>query len=197
MTSPSRFSFVDEGEAVRILGVDRDTLLTFVREKRLRAYKSGIVNYYRTQDLDKLLSELRAEAAAERATTDQTASTGRKVFDPAYKVHVRLQADLKWYELEDADLRAWVREMTSDGYTRQRANISMVIARLQRMIELMDEAAAGWENLTPEAIPAPSTPAQPSPAPTSEPSAPKKPRRQLPMAGFAPPSVANDDPKQG
>jgi hypothetical protein len=78
MTIPSRFAFVDEGEAVRILGVDRDTLLTFVREKRLRAYKSGIVNYYRTQDLETLLSELRAEAAAEReASAPSGASGGR------------------------------------------------------------------------------------------------------------------------
>lgn len=207
MTSPSRFAFVDEGEAVRILGVDRDTLLSFVREKRLRAYKSGIVNYYRTNDLDTLLAELRAEAAAEReATTPAVATGGRKVFDPAYKVHVRLQADLKWYELEDSDLRAWVREMTPDGYTRQRMNISMVISKLQRMIQLMDEAAAGWENLKPETIPAPaSTPAATAPSMSTsalEPNAPptpKKPRRQLPMAGFSPPSSpsARDDPQDG
>lgn len=201
MTSPSRFAFVDEGEAVRLLGVDRDTLLTFVREKRLRAYKSGIVNYYRTQDLEKLLSELRAEAAADRAGADQTTPTGRKVFDPAYKVHVRLQADLKWYELEDSDLRAWVREMTPDGYTRQRMNISMVISKLQRMIQLMEEAAAGWENLKPEAIPAPSaTPADQPAAPSPESSAPpaaKKPRRQLPMAGFTAPPLATDKPTDG
>ena len=190
MTSPSRFAFVDEGEAVRILGVDRDTLLSFVREKRLRAYKSGIVNYYRMNDLESLLAELREDAAAEReSTTPATAAGGRKVFDPAYKVHVRLQADLKWYELEDDDLRAWVREMTPDGYTRQRMNISMVIGKLQRMVQLMDEAAAGWENLKPETIPAPSA-AQPAPAPLPEASAPpvtKKPRRQLPMAGFTAP----------
>lgn len=181
MTTPSRFAFVDEGEAVRILGVDRDALLTFVREKRLRAYKSGIVNYYRTQDLDALLAELRAEAAVERDQPEQpSAAGGRRVFDPAYKVHVRLQADLKWYDLEDDDLRAWVREMTSDGYARQRTNINMVISKLQRMTQLMDEAAAGWENLKPERVPPPAAP----PA-TSAP--PKKPRRQLPMAGFAPP----------
>ncbi len=35
---PARFSFVDEGEAVRRLNVDRDTLLELVASKRLRAY---------------------------------------------------------------------------------------------------------------------------------------------------------------
>ena len=185
MTTPSRFAFVDEGEAVRILGIDRDALLTFVREKRLRAYKSGIVNYYRTQDLDALLSELRAEAAAERDQPEQPgAAGGRKVFDPAYKVHVRLQADLKWYDLEDDDLRAWVREMTPDGYARQRMNLNMVIGKLQRMTQLMDEAAAGWENLKPEPAPPRLTP----PATTTDaPAPPKKPRRQLPMVNFSPP----------
>lgn len=188
MSTPSRFAFVDEGEAVRILGVDRDALLTFVREKRLRAYKSGIVNYYRTQDLDALLAELRAEAAAESDQPEQPSATGgRKVFDPAYKVHVRLQADLKWYDLEDDDLRAWVREMTPDGYARQRMNINMVIGKLRRMTQLMDEAAASWENLKPEPVPPPIAAPAPN-APASEVSAPpKKPRRQLPMAGFAPP----------
>jgi hypothetical protein len=111
---------------------------------------------------------------------------------------VRLQADLKWYELEDEDLRAWVREMTPDGYSRQRMNLAMVIGKLQRVIQLMDEAAAGWQNLSPETIPPPVT--QPSPAPAPEPSAPpaaKKPRRQLPMAGFTPPPMSQEDPKDG
>jgi hypothetical protein len=188
MSTPSRFAFVDEGEAVRILGVDRDALLTFVREKRLRAYKSGIVNYYRTQDLDALLAELRVEAAAERDQPEQaSAAGGRRVFDPAYKVHVRLQADLKWYDLEDDDLRAWVREMTPDGYARQRMNINMVVGKLQRMTQLMDEAAAGWENLKPERVLPPTVSPTPS-APTTDASAPpKKPRRQLPMVNLSPP----------
>ena len=190
MSTPSRFAFVDEGEAVRILNVDRDTLLSFVRERRLRAYKSGVVNYYRTQDLEALRAELRAEEAAEREAPHTSGGTsGRKVFDPAYKVHVRLQADLKWYELEDDDLRAWVREMTPDGYTRQRMNLTMVIGKLQRMIQLMDEAADGWENLKPETIPAPSE------EPREAPPAAKKPRRQLPMAGFAPPPAPNEQPE--
>ena len=64
-------------------------------------------------------------------------------------MHVRLQADLKWYDLSDDELRAWVREMTADGYARQRANITMVMDRLQRLVALMDESVAGWQELKP------------------------------------------------
>jgi len=165
MNRPSKFSFIDESEAVRRLDIDRDTLLSFVREKRLKAYPGvGKGNFYRLSEVDALASELRAQrgVAAEEATeaADQPPTKG-KLFDPAYKVHVRLQADLKWYDLGDGELRAWVREMTADGYTRQRANIMMVIERLQRLVALMDEAVAGWQELKPVQPPtAPQPPAE-------------------------------------
>jgi hypothetical protein len=170
---PSKFAFVDEGEALRRLGVDRDTLLSFVKVGRLRAYPGvGKGNFYKMKDLEGLYAELYAgrESTEEEPQQGEAAASGRKVFDPAYKVHVRLQADLKWYDLEDEDLRAWAREMHEDGYARQRANITMVIAKLQRMLDLMDEAATGWQTLkAPEATPK------------------KIGRRTLPMAGGTPP----------
>ena len=157
MNRPSRFSFVDEGEAVRRLDVDRETLLAFVQEKRLRAYPGvGKGNFYRLNDLEALAAELRAQrgaveqevAGAATNTADDTGATAptstRKVFDPAYRVHVRLQADLKWYDLTDDDLQAWVRELHPDGYARQRNNITSVITKLERMLTLMDEAADRW-----------------------------------------------------
>ena len=166
MNRPSKFSFIDEGEAVRRLDVDRDTLLSFVREKRLRAYPGvGKGAFYRVNEVEALAQELRG-AAEEAAEADETSPAEEatpakgKLFDPSYKVHVRLLADLKWYDLSDDDLRAWVREMTSDGYTRQRANITMVIERLQRLVTLMDEAVAGWQELKP---------AQPPSAPPASP----------------------------
>lgn len=152
MNRPSKFSFVDEGEAARRLDVDRDTLLTFVREKRLKAYPGvGKGAFYRVSEVDALAHELRgASDEAEEATETAEVAPGKgKLFDPAYKVHVRLQADLKWYDLRDDELRAWVKEMTAEGYTRQRANITMVIERLQRLTALMDEAVAGWQELKP------------------------------------------------
>src|SRR5215472_16539685 len=148
MTAPSRFSFVDEGEALRRLGIDRDTLLSLVAAKRLRAYPGvGKGNFYRIRDVDALYAELHADAAREALAEGEPVPSGRKLFDPAYKVHVRLQADLKWYDLEDQDLQAWVRELHADGYVRQRANITRVIARLERLVALMDQAAAGWKVL--------------------------------------------------
>jgi excisionase family DNA binding protein len=210
MNTPSKFAFQDEGEALRRLGVDRDTLLALVREGRLRAYRGfGTGSFFRTQDLDDLYAELYGERVAAQAAAEGApgqAST-RKVFDPAYKVHVRLQADLKWYDLEDEDLRAWAREMTADGYARQRGNIERVIEKLQRMIALMDEQAATWKQLTPPstlaAPPASGAPQRkvraplpmagtgsalsPGPATGASSGAPeKKARRPLPMAGASP-----------
>jgi hypothetical protein len=178
MAQPGRFAFLDEGEALRRLSIDRDTLLAFVAEKRLRAYPGvGKGNFYRAADIEALYTQLHAgEAAPDEAPV---AAGGRKLFDPSYKVHVRLTADLKWYELEDEDFQAWVREMTADGYQRQRANITRVIEKLQRLVALMDEASAGWKVLSTPA------PAASPPAP-----APKKPaRKPLQMFGEpAPPS---------
>src|SRR5215467_5250493 len=118
----SHFAFLDEGEALRRLGIDRDTLLLFVQEKRLRAYPGvGKGNFYRMKDVEALYRELYAASTDQdpgEAAHGQVATPGRKVFDPAYKVQVRLQADLKWYDLEDEDLVAWVRELHADGYTR-------------------------------------------------------------------------------
>ncbi|HEX9037284.1 MAG TPA: hypothetical protein VF808_09880 [Ktedonobacterales bacterium] len=161
MSRSGGFSFIDEGEAVRRLDVDRDTLLTFVREKRLRAYQGvGKGAFFRLADVEALARDLHGAAAEVEAETGAAPAKG-KLFDPAYKVHVRLLADLKWYDLSDDDLRAWVREMTADGYTRQRANITMVAERLQRLLAFMDEAAAGWRELK-----SPTTPSVPRPEAT-------------------------------
>lgn len=192
MNSPSRFSFIDEGEALRRLGVDRDTLQTFVNEKRLRAYPGvGKGSFFRVADIERLLTELRAGAARpDQPDTAEAAPAGRKLFDPAYKVHVRLQADLKWYDLEDDDLKAWAREMTPDGYARQRTNITRVIEKLQRMIALMDEAATGWKTLSPPTPPPATGPSGPSGALIQPTITRRQPRKTLPMAGptMPPPS---------
>jgi len=175
MSPSSKFSFIDEGEAIRRLGVDRDTLYELIREKRLRAYPGAGKgsNFFRSADVEKLAVELRGE---EQQETQMASASGRKLFDPAYKVHVRLQADLKWYDLEDDDLRAWAREMTPDGYARQKVNIQQVIDKLQRMLQLMDETAANWKN----------APTQPPFMPT------KRSRKSLPMANQPTPPASDD-----
>lgn len=186
----SKFAFLDEGEAIRLLGVDRDTLLTFVREKRLRSYPGvGKGHFFRVSDLEKLAAELHPAPAAEpepasaeqpargralpvmqspgatAGTTQESAQATMQILtpqsltarkpqhDPAYKVHLRLTADLKWFDLTDADLRDWVRELHPDAYRRYRNNINAVIAKLEALRDLMDEAASHWKNLPPEDAP--------------------------------------------
>jgi excisionase family DNA binding protein len=154
MSGPSRFAFVDEGEAVRRLGVSRDTILEWVRSGRLKAYPGvGKGSFFKLSDLTALAAELAPAPADTPAPAGEApaadAAPGRPRHDPAYKVHLRLQADLKWYDLTDADLRLWVRELHPDGYERQRANIQMVMGKLQELVTLMDEAAAGWKTRAP------------------------------------------------
>lgn len=191
----SKFAFLDEGEAIRLLGVDRDTLLTFVREKRLRSYPGvGKGHFFRVSDLEKLAAELHpAPPEQPPSATTQAPARGRALpvmqspgstpgvasgvapgvapapaqgpmqiltpesvaprkpqHDPAYKVHLRLTADLKWFDLTDADLRDWVRELHPDAYRRYRNNINAVVAKLENLRAMMDEAASHWKNLPPE-----------------------------------------------
>jgi hypothetical protein len=152
MGAPGRFSFVDESDAVRRLGVDRDTLLALVAAGRLRSYPGvGKGHFFRVGDLQALAEELHpAEAEPEHEEpAESTEQRQRRQHDPAYRVHLRLVADLKWYDLSDDDLRAWLRELHPDAYERQRTNISTVIGKLQRLLALMDETAAGWHQRPP------------------------------------------------
>lgn len=146
---PSRFSFVDEGEAVRRLNVDREKLLELVASKRLRAYPGvGKGNFFRVGDLEKLAKELHptsVEAPSLQGVDLLNPTTQRRQHDPAYKVHLRLQADLKWYDLSDEDLLAYVRELHPAAYEKQRSNVTSVIERLERLVALMDEAADRWQ----------------------------------------------------
>src|SRR6185437_15800416 len=147
---PSRFSFVDEGEAVRRLRVDRETLLELVSSKRLRAYPGvGKGNFFRVGDLEKLAEELHpaaAQAPSLQGVDLLNPTNQRRQHDPGYKVHLRLQADLKWYDLTDGDLQAYVRELHPAAYEKQRSNVTSVIERLERLVALMDEAAKRWRS---------------------------------------------------
>lgn len=174
----SKFSFLDEGEAIRRLGIDHDTLLTYVREKRLRAYPGvGKGSFFRVSDLDKLAAELGlarppapliiAASGPGGPLLSAESITVRKGHDPAYKVHLRLQADLKWFDITEADLAAWVRELRPDGYRRQRNNIDAVIAKLEHLRDLMDAAAARWQNRPPEET-SPATSPSESQAPSGD-----------------------------
>lgn len=153
LNRPAKFSFVDEGEAVRHLGITRDALLSLVQSGRLRAYPGvGKGSFFRVSDLDALAAELHpAEAEARPSAGGVPITLGglgaaRKQQDPAMKVHLRLQADLKWYDLTEDDFASWVRELHPAAYEKNRGNITRVIGTLQHLLDLIDAAAATWEH---------------------------------------------------
>jgi hypothetical protein len=148
--------FIDDVDAQRQLGVDRLTLEGLVRSKRLRpvsATKEGHY-FFRATDIARLRGELYPDSEAEgvsdgspaedasAAAPAAPAQPAKKKHDPAMRVHLRLTADLKWYDISDADLQAWLDQLGSDAYDRQRANARYVISRMERIIALIDQAGA-------------------------------------------------------
>ncbi|SRR5579884_2135640 len=148
------FRFIDEVDAQRQLGVDRLTFEELMRTKRLREVTPG---FFRRTDVAKLRAELHPDVEAEdaevaslpldssqsapspAASTPSAAPPKKKGHEPAMRVHLRLTADLKWYDIGDADLRAWFDQLRPDAYERQRANARFVIARMEQILALIDE----------------------------------------------------------
>lgn len=58
------------------------------------------------------------------------------------RVHVRLTADLKWYDISDADLQAWFDQLHPETYARRRANAVFIMQRMQQIIDLIDAGQA-------------------------------------------------------
>ena len=160
------FRFIDEVDAQRQLGVDRLTFEDLVRTKRLAHVTPG---FFRATDVAKLRTELNPTSEAE----DVAAATGptdgsqllvpsaplppvkkKKGHEPAMRVHLRLTADLKWYDISDQDVRAWFDQLRPDAYERQRANARFVITRMQQIMALID---AGEAQLAAQAQPADAT----------------------------------------
>ena len=148
MSKPAgRFAFLDDSEALRRLGVDRKGLEQLIKEKRLRAYGGvGKDAFFKAAEVDALAAALHPAAEApEPEETPAGAKAGPPRHDPAMRVHLRLQADLKWFDISESDLAAWFRELRPDGYARQRSNIVEVMRKLQRIIELIDASSAASE----------------------------------------------------
>ncbi|HEY7347690.1 MAG TPA: hypothetical protein VH599_05175 [Ktedonobacterales bacterium] len=150
MSKPaSRFAFIDDSEALRRLGVDRKTLEQFIREKRLRAYGGvGKDAFFKANEVEALYAALHpaAEAAEPEEAPAEEKKAGPPRHDPAMRVHLRLQADLKWFDISDGDIDSWFRELRPDGYQRQRSNILEVMRKLQRMLDLIDANSAAPED---------------------------------------------------
>ena len=145
-----RFAFVDAGEAARILGIDRVTLDQWVRDGRIKPHRGvGREAFFRASEVEALYNELHPAAElAEAVAADERESAGgeekgapaRKKQDPQMRVYLRLQADAKWYDTSEEDIRTWFRQLAPDGYERNKNNAEHTIKKLQYLVSLIEEA---------------------------------------------------------
>jgi hypothetical protein len=146
-----RFAYMDAGDVARRLNIDRITLEQWTREGRLKAHGGvGKDVFYRTQDVEALYSELHpATALAEAVAADESESAGetptaastaaRKKQDPQMRVYLRLQADAKWYDISEDDIREWFKQLAVDGYERNKRNAQHAIKKLSYLVKLIEE----------------------------------------------------------
>ena len=145
-----RFAFMDAGEAARRLGIDRVTLELWVKEGRIKTHRGvGREAFFRVSDVEALYKELHpaaelaaAVAADESETAGESSSTvtARKKQEPQMRVYLRLQADAKWYDISEDDIRFWFQQLAPDGYERNKRNAEHTIKKLQYLVSLIDEA---------------------------------------------------------
>ena len=152
-----RFAFLDAGETARRLQIDRTTLDQWVRDGRIKAYRGvGKDSFFKTAEIEALYKELHPEAALatavaaderDSANTDAGAGTAqpmqltvRKKQDPQMRVYLRLQADAKWYDVSEEDIRTWFMQLAPDGYERNKKNAEHTIKKLQYLVNLIEEA---------------------------------------------------------
>jgi len=145
-----RFAFMDAAATARRLGIDRVTLDQWVKDGRIRAHRGvGRDVFFRASDVEALYNELHpadselaeAIAADENETASGTVPQGiaRRKQDPQMRVYLRLQADAKWYDISEDDIREWFKQLAPDGYERNKRNAEHTIKKLQFLVGLLDE----------------------------------------------------------
>ena len=146
-----RFAFIDAGEAARQLRIDRVTLDQWVRDGRIKPYRGvGKDAFFRASDDEALYNELYPSSdLAEAVAADERESAGeeekekgpaRKKQDPQMRVYLRLQADAKWYDVSEEDIRTWFQELAPVCYERNKRNAEHTIKKLQFLVSLIEEA---------------------------------------------------------
>ncbi len=142
------FAFVDAGEVARRLGIDRVTLDQWVKEGRIKPHRGvGRDSFFRSGDVDALYNELHPPTElAEAIVADEQDSAGatpqpgvRKKQDPQMRVYLRLQADAKWFDISEEDIRIWFQQLAPDGYVRNKRNVQHTIEKLQYLVSLIEE----------------------------------------------------------
>ena len=145
--------FVSAGETARRLRIDRTTLDQWVRDGRIKAYRGvGRDSFFKATEVETLYKELHPEAALAQAVAEDerdSAAAGtaqpmqltvRKKQDPQMRVYLRLQADAKWYDTSEEDIRTWFQQLAPDGYERNKKNADHTIKKLQYLVGLIEEA---------------------------------------------------------
>ena len=146
-----RFAFVDAGETARRLEIDRVTLDQWVKEGRIKPHRGvGRDVFFRASDVEALYNELHpSQELADAVAADESESAGEEVKpagpvkrnqDPQMRVYLRLQADAKWYDISENDIRTWFQQLAPDGYERNKRNAEHTIKKLQFLVGLIDEA---------------------------------------------------------
>jgi len=152
------FRFLDDTDAQRILGVDRLTFQELLRTKRLRAVSgAGTIQFFRAADVSRLHDELAAESATQAVVSAAAATTAppeaapakkpKKTQEPAMRVHARFTADLRWYDITDADIQAWFDQLHPETYARRRGVALFVRQRMDEIIALLDAGAERYSAL--------------------------------------------------
>lgn len=147
-TPGGRFAFMDAGEVTRRLKIDRLTLDQWIRDGRIKAYRGvGKDSFFKTAEIEALYKELHPEAAVVDESANVAAPSGqpmqlgvRKKQDGQMRVYQRLLADAKWYDISDADIREWARQLAPDGFERNKKNALHAIQKLQYAVSLIEEA---------------------------------------------------------
>jgi len=148
----ARFAFMDAGGTARRLGIDRVTLDQWIKDGRIKPHRGvGRDVFFRASDVEALYTELHPKAELADAIADderessETAgaavqTTARKKQDPQMRVYLRLQADAKWYDISEDDIRFWFQQLAPDGYERNKRNVEHTIRKLQFLVSLIEEA---------------------------------------------------------
>ncbi len=146
-----RFAFVDAGETARRLGIDRVTLDQWIKEGRIKTHRGvGRDAFFRAGDVEALYNELHpvdelaaavaADEAESASESKDTPTLTKKKQDPQMRVYLRLQADTKWFDIAEDDIRTWAQLLAPDGYERNKRNAEHTIKKLQLAISLIEDA---------------------------------------------------------
>jgi hypothetical protein len=164
-----RLTFEELLHTKRLRPVSRQGTLSFYRAADIARLRAELYPEAEAEDDAVAAASSPASIAsaisdAPPATLDAPAPTGtptgatpppakpkKKGHEPAMRVHLRLTADLKWYDITDRDLQAWFDQLHPETYARRRANAVFVKQRMEQIIALLDAGQARYGTLVDEA----------------------------------------------